>query len=323
MKVLITNKYKNWDVSTTGKGKFIQRLIPALRDQGVQVFTDPKEVCDIQLGIGKFVYDTKCTAKVLRLGPVHFDVKDHKKLNRQKKKAYKSADGVIYQSYFCKKMARSFFGRTRASEEIIFNGADPEAFNVSPIKSDYKYNFLAATRTWTPQKRLDNIIDAFWKANIPDSCLLVCGYVQDRKMTLYNDSNDSAVEFTGILGSKRLARVYNMADAFVNITYLDACPNAVVEAIVADIPVIGGNDSGVQELVLSTTEGRKLNVNNLIYTYNFKPVRSIPNFPVDKLSECFLDVVHGKALKINPKPLYIHNIATQYVNFFREVLCQK
>jgi len=324
MKVLITNKYRTWENATTGKGKFIRRLIPELAKLGIMVSRDPEEECDIQLGVGKFVFDTSCKKKILRLGPVHFFKKDYKKLNRIKKDAYKKADGIIYQSKFCQDLAHAFLGKQRCPEAIIYNGASPSFYEVSRRPKEFRHNFMCSTREWTDQKRLKDIVGAFWDAKIRNSCLYVCGYADKGKMTITDNTRKCAVTYTGLLGDKALAHYYKMVDLFINITYLDACPNAVVEALVAGCPVFVCPDGGAMELL--TIADPKLHEMPKWQKsdYNFKPVTAIPDYPQRILADVMTRVSKRKTrLPFDASPFYIHKTARHYKQFFNEVLCQK
>jgi len=324
MKVLITNKYKTWDNATTGKGKFIRRLIPALKKLDVEVTADPDHVCDIQLGIGKFVQDSSAAKKVLRLANPHFFKRDHRRLNKPKKQAFKDADGIIFQSEFCQKMARSFFGKQHCPETVIYNGVDPDVYNVSKRPKQYRHNFMCSAREWTDQKRLQDIQEAFWEADIRSSCLYVCGYVSGKNMTTVDNRRSIAITHTGLLGDKALAHYLRIMDMFINITYLDACPNAVVEALAAGCPVFCCPDGGTIELVKLADPDGKTMPHGVFSTYNYKPVSSIPHFPTTLLTKTFAKVARRKhRTPIDSKPFHIDNTAKQYTNFFNEVLCQK
>ena len=267
MKICLTNKHGTWSNAHSGKGKFAQRLIPALYKLGVEVTQNPDENVDIDLQFGKWQYKPHfARKKVLRLGPAHISVdQNYKKLNRIKWDSLKKCDAVIYQSQYSRKVCRKFIGKPNIPEAVIFNGADPEYYaQFEPYESKFKYNFLASTRVWLPQKNLKGIIRSFLLADLADSCLLVNGDTQGIEKKYQNCDN---IMFFGPATDKVLARMYKLATALIHIVMLDACPNSVVEAMCAGCPVISGNQGGTPELV----EGYGTIV-QLFKEYDFKPI---------------------------------------------------
>lgn len=320
MKIIISNKHKSWKKVTTGKGYFIKRLIREFAVMGIEVTADPEAKADLCLGIGKFLYPYKrCRKKILRLGDAHKSLtENYKKLNKRKAKAVQIADGVIYQSKYSKKLCRHFLGKERCPSTIIFNGADPKEFDVEPHESPYKYNFLASTRKWTRQKRIHQIWDAFLEANIPDSCLWICGIMENKLMNEVIYDNNRAVRYLEIVSQERLATLYKLCDVMVDITYLSAMPNAVVEAIVAGTPVIHTDQGGTYEAV---------GFNGFCIKdkpYNFKPINLNKPPKVDKetLTKVFqmVKLWEGKQTETFVDYLHINTIAQQYKAFFERIL---
>jgi len=314
MKVLLEAKH----TLHTGKGKFAIRLKKALKALGVKVTFEPGSKYDIVLGFGKFLekHDTK--KKIVRLGPCHIDKnEDYKKLNKRKKKAMHSADGVIYQSKFSKKLCRSFMGKPDCPEAVIFNGADPKEFDVEPMKSPFKYNFLASTRVWTPQKRLKQIEKAFLEAGIKNSCLWVCGETKKAHSTrgrgIAGEGWDNVwqIDHMGLVSEKKLASLYKLCNAMIHITYLDACPNSVVEALVAGCPVVCTDQGGTHELVKSGYV--------MLYDkkYNFKPI-DLSKPP--RLEFHFPNPDLNRVWRSDSNHLHISTIAKQYLEFFERIL---
>lgn len=324
MKVCICTKWKDYDASHTGKGFFAARLAKELRNQGVEIVT-PDVFADINLAIGKLNYEHNAKKLVLRLGAAHIDTNsDYKKLNGRKAKALKKADGIVYQSEFSTRLCHAFIGKPDCPERVIFNGADPKEFEVEPFKSPFKYNFLASAREWTPQKRLDTIIEAFIKANIEDSCLWVCGSVSKNSRIYCKligggivGKKGYEIENLGIVDQPTLASLYKRCNAMVDLTWLSACPNNIVEAIVAGLPIIGTAEAGTRELLGGD-----------MYTeYDFKPVnlRKPPEVDVNILANAIrYEVTHEcEPLRESIRErLYISNIAKQYLDFFKRLLEQ-
>ena len=69
-----------------------------------------------------------------------------------------------------------------------------------------------------------------------------------------------------LLGFKRnIGRYYRKANLFINASYFEGFPNAVVEAISYDIPVICSNSrGGIKEIILNGRGGDMFPVNDAL-----------------------------------------------------------
>ena len=307
MKVCITNQYKSWDASKTGKGFFIQRLIPALEKLGVEVTTSPGDKVDINLSIGKNVYDpVNATKKVLRLGPAHIG-KTHKKGNEPKVKALRSADGVIYQSEFGKRMCDKFLGKAKCKTQVIYNGVEPVG-----LQPHYKtpYSFLASTRKWTKQKRLKDILKAYQHAAIPESVLYVAGEVERKLLKKFKGT--PGVWFLGCLEQKALTEYLLKCQTLISVVWLDCMPNSVCEALVSGCRVITNSTGGTAEIAPDMVVKEKPWTPKV--TDNDHP----PKLDTIALANLMIDSVKMPL----PKSSHVHidTIAQQYKEFFEEVL---
>jgi glycosyltransferase involved in cell wall biosynthesis len=304
MIIRISNKYGTWDGAKTGKGYFAQRLICALQALGVEVITDPKPKADIDLQFGKHSYEPNARKNIVRMGPAHVG-KDHREQNVKKRQALKHADAIIYQSEFGRKMCDAFLGTFKGGPaKVIFNGADQDIFNKG-MKLDGPYLFIASTRAWTPQKRLNDIINAFRLADIPDAELGIIGDIEPAVL-------DGNIEIYGPRNQGFVARMLGRAHTLISIVWLDCMPNSACEAICAGCNVVTTSASGTPEiapsLVLQETE------------WDFGPCDPMNPPKVDRnaLAELMRKAI--KAPAPDPWPVDINNIAKQYLAFFEEVL---
>jgi len=326
MKVCICTKWKDYDASRTGKGFFAARLAKELTTQGVDIVT-PDVYADINLAIGKFNYEPNARKTVLRLGAAHIDSNsDYKKLNKRKAKALKKADGIVYQSVYSKMVCHAFIGTPTGQERVIFNGAEPNEFLIYPYKSPFKYNFLASAREWTPQKRLDTIITAYFEADIANSCLRICGNTKHKDNNLYSKKHTScSVRYLGLVDRYTLASLYNLCDAMIDITWQSACPNSVAEALVAGCPVISSNDGGIHELGWSDKEhsAEAYHCMRCDEIWDMKrPInlRKPPEINLPGLVENIKSFAKNETYKFTYKTLHMQTIAKQYLEFFNELL---
>jgi len=297
----------------TGKGRFAQRLVKVWREIGVDVTTDSRIKADIALHIGRMNYKSKARKHVLRVGPANIDTNmNWKKINREKAASVKAADAIVYQSKYSRKIYHNLVCRPDKPEIVIFNGADPRDYNVQPYNNHFQYIFLASTRVWLKQKRLKTIIRSFLEADIHGSRLIVCGNTQgvERK---YGDLNN--LMFTGNISDMVLARMYKSCIAMIHLTFVDACPNSVVEAQVAGLPVIHTDQGGTKEIVKCGCEIKDK-------PFKYKPVdlNKPPKIDRKELISAMRKIIDSKVLCDNVEHLYIQNIARQYLNFFKKLL---
>ncbi|MCP4651213.1 MAG: glycosyltransferase family 4 protein [PVC group bacterium] len=303
----------------TGKGLFARRLLSALQKRDVKVTMNPNEwdKFDVVVGFGKFLNKHNTKKEILRLGDVHKERKDYKKLNARKIKALKRADGVIYQSEYSKELCDKFLGVPKCPIAVIYNGANPETFDVVPAKSPYKYNFLASARVWNNNKRLRTIKNAFWKADIKNSCLWVCGDTGQKNGGDRDVISNREIRMLGTVDGSVLASLYKLCNAMVDITYLSACPNSVVEATLAGLTVIHANQGGIHEIAIGPCIRDK--------EYNYKPMgKHAPLIDVHEVAYwmrkcCELEYYDVQVWMLQQK-LYISSIAKQYLEFFEGLL---
>lgn len=299
----------------TGKGKFTGRLVREWREKGIEVTEDSKAEADVALHIGRMNYKSNARKNVLRVGPACIDTNmDWKKINKEKAKSVKKADAIVYQSRYSKKIYHKLVGKLKKPEAVIFNGADPRDYEVdkASIMGPYTYNFLASTRVWLKQKRLKQIVRSFLLADVKESCLFVCGDIKDFNKDRYKNRN---IKFLGNVSEYTLATLYKGCDAMIHLTWVDACPNSVVEAQVAGCPVICTDQGGTHELV---EYGKILKE----HSFQYKPV-DLKNPPVVASEKIVISInqVINKGLSIGDvKKLYIQNIAQQYLTFFEGIL---
>lgn len=311
MKIVIRQK----DNPQTGKGYFIQRLVPAMQSLGVEVTNDLRAKADIALHVGRVHFKSRARRNIIRVGPACADTnKNHKAINKAKRKSVKQCDAVIYQSKFSKKVYHNLVYKPSVPETVILNGAPLTKAQCS----DAHFNILACTRRWWPQKRLNDIFTMVRMSEIPNIMVYVAG---DISMTKYKNSLPMAnVKWLGILNQERLAYYRKLCHVHVHITWLDACPNSVVESLTAGLPVICSNQGGTHEIVEKDTSGAS-SIVNCDHNWRFSP--SNLNTVGKAASKLFIPKLkeHAKERKRAYAPeLDINVIAKQYVDFFEKCL---
>lgn len=309
--------------AASGKSFFCERLSIALRDLGVKITKNINKKHDISLNI-VFLEKTSIKAKsIMRLDGIwHNSKQQYKKQNKGISKNIQRADGVVYQTKFCKDAADRYLKKTDAPYDIIFNGANLDYhIDISPAKRNSKIdNYFIAYSRWRPHKRLRDSIKCFLRANIDRSCLLVagdiskCGNADIIKKYFRKEPN---VKYLGNLKQKELTSYLKICDASIHLSWIDWCPNSVVEAIAAGVPVITNNIGGTQELV-SPGGGIVCNIDD---PWDFKPCALYKPPPIDKnIVADALVKCSKKDIVVEKSHIDIKSTAKQYKLLFEKVL---
>ncbi len=310
---------------STGKGFFFHRLADCLKKYGVEVVADPKVSVDLALHNAR-VRANNAKYNIVRIDGVYHNYnQDYRKLNKTIFKGFhKLSDGVIYQSEFSKSISDHYLGVFDGTTTIISNGADPNYYlETIPYDSQRDNTFITTSR-WRPHKRLRDIIESFLMADLGNAVLYVAGDLKDSGLTLKELKKYRKmppVEFLGRLDQGTLARYLVSSDAFIHLCWFDNCPNGVVEAICAGLPVITNNVGGTHEIV-SKSGGYVVPLDK---PYNLKPCDLYNPPPIDRveLARHIKAASRRKFLPIDCSHVDIKNIAIRYKEFFERILGSK
>lgn len=177
-------------------------------------------------------------------------------------RAYHRADFVFWQSGFCRRSADWFLGERRGRGDVLFNAVDttrfaPIAQGEAPLLAGGPFRLLLSGKINEHMTyRLTGAIDGVAHARRQglEATLTVAGWVAPIAQAEAQELADSlglarAVRFQGVYSQERAPAVYRDADAYINTTYKDACPNAVIEALSSGLPVAHSVSGGAPELV--------------------------------------------------------------------------
>jgi glycosyltransferase involved in cell wall biosynthesis len=164
---------------------------------------------------------------------------------RRKKHAYirklnRLADVTVYQSNFVFENMHPFLGKPE-NYEIIHNGANPEEFYPAEKPGVYIGHI-----TWGvgDKKRLDILYDTI--KNNPDEKFLLVG---NHNKSPYSFDALSNVEYAGSVSRNRMLSLLHRMKFLFFPSENDPCPNTVIEAILAGVPVCYNSRGGTKELV--------------------------------------------------------------------------
>jgi glycosyltransferase involved in cell wall biosynthesis len=150
---------------------------------------------------------------------------------------------------------------------VVLNGIDPEGFRRDPIKRvaiRRQMGFLSRQRVigavgrLEPQKRFDLLLDAFAHVHLrwPDTRLVIAGDGSQR------DRLDAQARRLGISGvceflghRPDIAGLHDAFDLFVQSSAYEGTPNAVLEAMAMETPIVATDVGGTGELAVPGVHG--------------------------------------------------------------------
>ena len=297
----------NTSGAKTGPNIFGKRLKIELKKQG---WVYDKRAFDYNIAFiaGKY-YPGKIN--VLRLDGLYFDtentVGDNEELNTPIKKSYHGFDKIIFQSRFSKDMFFHHLGEINTPYKIIYNGA-PRSFPSADKKIKYPFDkTIICSARWRSHKRLAAIIEGFKELNQKSIGLVILGKATPQ-------INHENIIYLGDVNPRKLPYYIRGADAFIHLSWLDWCPNTVVEALVCGLPVLCSHNGGTKELVKDS---------GIIFefeeTYDFERVPLYkPPVPDPKLVARGMSELLEWSKPIERADLYIDHVARQYTDFILE-----
>jgi len=237
------------------------------------------------------------------------------------------AAGIVFQAAFCLELISRFHGKPSAPYTIINNGVNLEEF--SPKGSnrreqlgidDNELVFITSAK-WRAHKRLNSIIDvfnAFQKVTGQQAHLVILGALDQPVPNAQN------IHIVGHIPPEDLAPWYRTGDICLFFSWLDHCPNTVVESLACGVPVICTNQGGTRELIEKTKGGIVVEADT---PFPFKPV-NLYHPPVpdqNALLDAVITMVENLkyfAAAIDRTAIDINVVAQRYVDF-AEILYQK
>ena len=183
-----------------------------------------------------------------------------KKKNKEMSLAYHLSDYVFWQSEFCKETANNFLGKREGPGEVLYNAVDTNHFSpkksIKNFKKDPfiflisgKINQSLEYRVLYAIKGLHYAIKKGLKAKI-----ILAGKIE--KIVLDNSYNlaeklgiKNNFEYIGVYTQKNAPAIYQLADSYIMLKYLDSCPNTVIEAMSCGLPILYSKSGGLAELL--------------------------------------------------------------------------
>lgn len=151
------------------------------------------------------------------------------------------ADGIVFQSNWCRSHNHKFFKISTKYETVVSNASDKEVFNEQE-------------KTFTPDKV--KIIASGWSPNWRKGFEVYKYLDENLDFSRYGMTfvGNSPVEFKNIkyikpVGSKELAGILRQHDIYITASQNDPCSNSLIEALSCGLPAVALNDGGHPELI--------------------------------------------------------------------------
>ena len=290
-----------------GPGIFMNRLLTYMQNHDMVRLTVKKPDIYFSTVLGSPPWKCKF---VYRAAAAYYDTINQKKrhgFNIKIGKVVKKADHVIYQTAFARKMVQKILRVKAKRFTIINNGIDISPYaNVSAYVSSKQHVFVACGNWTVPAKRGAAIVKSFLSVNIPSSELIMIGNGIKSKR--------SNVVCTGKLSFENIVPYLKGCSAFVHLCYVEACPNAVTEALAFGKPVICNNIGASPELVKE--DGIIVQCDNP-FVFKRRPVKLNLNYK--PVVQAFRDILQ-KEWSVQRDNFNISDCAVKYLAVFEKVL---
>lgn len=297
------------------------RMIPVWERMGHVIRGKPKG-CDVQLSFIRIREKEKRTGlpKVVRIDGVYYDLDTvYGDRNRSISAAHSQADGIIYQSKTAEIMSRKYLEPRKEGSisTVIYNGIEMgwcgghvghEGFNIIVLAK------------WRRHKRLKETIDVFLYClpSMPDAKLHIFGMMHNNKKVKH-----PGIRYYGMVKREALKDVFARSDLSIHLSKKDACPNSVVEAIGAGVPVVTTRACGGAAEMCGMTPGcivckREKESYKPCYPYR-DDYNKLDKVLKNELDKAIFQVYNDRRRVALPKRLRIKHMAEKYIVFMRKV----
>lgn len=308
-----------------GPGIFMHRLMNYMQEHEMVQWADETKEPDVYISTVWRGKPPKGCKVIYRAASAYYNAHDKKRrgLNKKLGIAIRAADHVVYQTNFARKLCEKVLGRhlgykVKAKQSsIISNGFNMDQYNdIKPDKKEFQHVFVACSNWTTRVKRGEVIVRAFRKAKISNSQLIMIGEYHPKKMSLkkkYIITNK--IKMLGAQPITKIISTIKSASAFVHLSYVETCPNAVIESLSCGCPVICNNIGGTPEIVQDSGIIAKCDAP---FIFRRRPVDIAPS-NMNTIIDAFRNSVNTE-WDISRDDLSMSICADKYKQVFEEVL---
>lgn len=240
--------------SNSGPNKFTRQMLRCLAKDKKITLSKNQDDSDVEFSLIQMMCEKK-KPMILRLDGIYFNSEqDYENQNLPIKYAYDQSDAVVFQSNFNKKLTEKWFG-VHSNSSVIHNGADLDFINSVhndrfDTSIDRSTEVWSCASSWRPHKRLGENLRYFHEKSPKNSIMIVAGNNACIKtLREYNEITNGRVYYLGELDYYHLISLYKRSSTFVHLSYLDHCPNVVVDAQASGCKIICSSTGGTKEIV--------------------------------------------------------------------------
>lgn len=300
--------------NNSGKAKFARDLAEELKKAGHDCYVgEDYGHCEIAIGFSKFRKIVPGAKHILRVDGLNMlNSKESRWRNGKIMACIQQADAVIWQSAFARKLGRKLLAKPK-KDWVIHNGCKRHR-----MEKEYCTKFpkmVLIMGKWSP---LPHLFHKRWQEllKVVESCPykeVGFWFLGVDHVGLPRLPNMLNIGYTK--SHQQVVDMMHSAKCMLNISAYDACPNAVVEALVHGLPVICNSGDGTAELV--NRSGRVIDTGkqHAHYIDKFRFER----FKVEDWHKAIGEFT-GRPRRILRNDLLVRNVAKQYLSVIKTVV---
>ncbi len=207
---------------------FDSKFVNSMADVLITNDIFPSEVKDIDM------------PKIKRMDGIYWH-NEQKHKNDQLNLAAELSDHVIFISEYSRKALTTLYPDIRIkSSSVILNTADNRIFKPLKQKSGVMSNVVANCTNWNRKEKRFNSLMQLARL-IPDTLYLIgeCDMEVPPNVVKLGFKSDYY----------EINEILNTSDAFINLSYRDAAPKVVCQAVAAGLPILYADSGGLSEIV--------------------------------------------------------------------------
>ena len=165
------------------------------------------------------------------------------------------ADIVIYQSEFSQRSCQRFLGKTNAQKTaIIYNGVDVDRIELRKPETARKMTRLLTFMKFRRRDQIEPLLESVKLLDPEKFSFDIYGSYTDNLEPLFHKL-PANVHFHGKVDNKDMLGKLCQYDIFL-FSDQSACPNSVLEALAAGLPVVAFDRGSIPELIESGYNGK-------------------------------------------------------------------
>jgi len=216
------------------------------------------------------------------------------------------ADIVIYQSEFSKLSCETFLGKTRTKNtSIIYNGVDTEKIKSRENSVPSHPIKLLTFSKFRRRDQIEPIVESVKLLDPKKFTLDIYGSYTENLKDLFKNL-PGHIQFQGKKSNEELLQILHQYDTFL-FSDQSACPNSVLEAMAAGLPVVAFDRGSISELIKSGYNGEIVHIKD-----NSDPFRE--NYPFNNIQyQNFSETIQKISINVDYYSKSIRNLESRFL----------